>query len=141
MWFLSCTVSNVALRLNFFSQISEEEVADYRLEESLQARAAAEAALQRPRLSPQSLLAASLATNPPSLVTLPGLGGLAGRPTSLSPPAREAASPPGSSAAHSPRQPGSGNQASWNFEEQFKQVSSPWHLSYDSDSGEVIGVV
>ena len=78
-----------------------------------------------------------MASNPPSLVPLPGLAGLAGygggagRPSSVSPPAREAASPPSSSAGHSPRQPtaatgsgpGTGTQAPWNYEEQFKQVS------------------
>ncbi|KAF0295418.1 Protein dead ringer [Amphibalanus amphitrite] len=68
-----------------------------------------------------------MASNPPSLVPLPGLGGLAGyggaagRASSASPPAREAASPPTSSSGHSPRQP-AGNHASWNFEEQFKQL-------------------
>ena len=129
------------------SQPSGEEISDYRLQESLRARAAAEAAaLQRHPLSPQSLLAASMASNPPSLVPLPGLGGLAGfggaaGRSSVSPPAREAASPPSSSAAHSPRQPSSGNQASWNFEEQFKQVSSHRRLCHELNGGEMIGLM
>ncbi|KAF0293180.1 AT-rich interactive domain-containing protein 3C [Amphibalanus amphitrite] len=113
---------------------TSDESSDYRLQDGMMSRASADpSSLPRHRLSPQSLLAASMASNPPSLVPLPGLGGLAGyggaagRASSASPPAREAASPPTSSSGHSPRQPaaatGTGNtQAPWNYEEQFKQL-------------------
>ena len=110
-------------------------------------REAASLQQQRHLLSPQSLLAASMAAAPPSLVPLPGLTGLTGyggggvgRAGSVSPPAREAASPPtSSSAGHSPRQPsaatgtpnGAAAQAPWNYEEQFKQVSPyPLHNTH-----------
>ncbi|XP_037078628.1 AT-rich interactive domain-containing protein 3A-like, partial [Pollicipes pollicipes] len=59
------------------------------------------------------------------LVPLPGLGlagyGGSGGRASSSPPARDTVSPPVNSAAQSPRQ-GSANHASWNYEEQFKQL-------------------
>ena len=114
-----------ALRL-ILQDTNDNEPGDYRLQESLQARAAAEA-FHRHTVSPQTLLAASMNKNPPSMVPLPSLGlagyGLAGGRASASPPAREGGSPPVSSASHSPRQ-SSGGQAPWNFEEQFKQVSS-----------------
>ena len=115
----------------FLQDTNDNEAPDFRLRDSVPSHVSTEAAsLPRPRLSPQSLLAASMASNPPSLVPLAGLAGY-GRTSSVSPPAREAASPPSSSAGHSPRQPaaatgtgtGNGAQAPWNYEEQFKQVS------------------
>ncbi|XP_043225272.1 AT-rich interactive domain-containing protein 3C-like [Amphibalanus amphitrite] len=126
-------VANVA-HVRSRKDTNDNEAPDFRLREPVQSRASADpSSLPRHRLSPQSLLAASMASNPPSLVPLPGLGGLAsyggaaGRASSASPPAREAASPPTSSSGHSPRQPaaatGTGNtQAPWNYEEQFKQL-------------------
>lgn len=98
------------------------------------------AALTRRPLSPASLLSAPLPMSPPSLVATPGrLGGLASlggyggaageRAGSASPPPREAPSPPASSAGHSPGHATPG-QATWNYEEQFKQVSTINSLSH-----------